>query len=80
MLEPWQEMLECPARETLTVTGYGSSPGLLEIEQRDNTITIKSWPSSQIRVSRDNNIILDTKPLDSKGSLGKWLSAIIRKL
>ena len=76
VLESWQEMLECPAGETLTVTGYSSSPGLLEIEQDENTITIKGWPSSQIRVHRDKDIILDTKTLDSKGFLGKLLSAI----
>lgn len=65
VIEPWQEMLECPAGETLNVTGYSSSPGLLEIEKGDNKITIQGWPSSQIRVHRGKEIILDTKTMDS---------------
>ena len=66
-LVQWNKTLECSPKESIIITGYGSQPGLLEIDQNDDTIKVKGWYSSNIRVHCDKQLLLDTQQLPENG-------------
>ena len=66
-LEQWSKTLECYPKESLSITGYSPQSGLLEIKQGDNSIRVKGWNSSNIRVHCDKQLLIDTKELVNSG-------------
>jgi hypothetical protein len=60
VLERAQETLQLVSGKELTVLAYASIPGMLEAHDDGETITIRSWESSEIRVLAGSEVILDT--------------------
>ena len=56
-MEPWCEEVAIPSGKTLTFKGFGSEPGVIEIEGIEQGIIVYGWPTSVINVECNDQIV-----------------------
>lgn len=52
-LEPWAEPFVIPPHSAIEVVAYAPSEGRLEVDNRDNQVTIWGWTGSSVHVLQD---------------------------
>ena len=59
-LLPWNEKLPLEPGTKLRVSGYSQSPGLLKVDQNDDSYIAVGWPECDIRATSESKIVFDS--------------------
>lgn len=59
-LLPWNEKLPLEPGAKLRVTGYSQSPGLLKVDQNDDSYIAVGWPECDVRAMSESKVVFDS--------------------